>query len=55
MHKDTSAHTRRDFLKQMGILGGGLVLGVNLNGCATAYPHRKKGDFEPNKTVEIIT
>ena len=53
MHKDTSAHTRRDFLKQMGILGGGLVLGVNLSGCATAYPHRQKGDFEPNAWLQI--
>lgn len=33
-------HTsRRSFLKSLGIVGGGLVIGVPLSACATRYPH----------------
>ncbi len=44
---------RRDFLKQMGIVGGGLILDVSLAGCATNFPHTQQGDFEPNAWLQV--
>ena len=45
--------TRRDFLKTLGIAGGGLILDISLSGCATPFPHAQPQDFEPNAWLQI--
>lgn len=44
---------RRDFLKSIGIVGGGLILDFSLTGCATPFPHTDSADFEPNAWLQI--
>jgi len=46
--------SRRQFLKNMGMAGGGLVVGLPLTACATAnLPNPMEGDLQPNAFLQI--
>ncbi|MBO9493606.1 xanthine dehydrogenase family protein molybdopterin-binding subunit [Thalassotalea sp. G20_0] len=46
--------SRRSFLKKMGIVGGGLVVGIPLTGCASVkFPNAMDGDLQPNALLQI--
>ncbi|WP_257266377.1 twin-arginine translocation signal domain-containing protein [Endozoicomonas sp. ONNA2] len=46
--------SRRSFLKKMGIVGGGLVVGMPLTACAnTKLPNTMAGDLQPNALLQI--
>ncbi|NIB43977.1 xanthine dehydrogenase family protein molybdopterin-binding subunit [Pseudomaricurvus alkylphenolicus] len=47
---------RRDFLKMMGITGGGLVLGVPLSGCASAqsrFPYAAEDAWQADAFLQV--
>lgn len=48
--------SRRNFLKLAGITGGGLVLGVSLNGCSSAptpLPYGTKDAWQPHAFLQV--
>lgn len=45
--------TRRTLLKSSAIAGGGLILGVNLTGCASAPSIAAEGDLSPDAWLQI--
>lgn len=45
--------SRRDFLKGVGLVGGGLILDLSLTACATPLPHSEADDFEPDAWLQI--
>ena len=46
-------NSRREFLKAMGLVGGGLILELSLSGCTTPLPHGNARDFEPDAWLQI--
>lgn len=46
---------RRDFLKALGVTGGGLMLGVSLNACAQTsnYLYSDEADFQPDGLIQV--
>ncbi|HEX9851471.1 MAG TPA: molybdopterin cofactor-binding domain-containing protein, partial [Woeseiaceae bacterium] len=51
--KGLSSISRRDFIRNTGLAGGGLILGVNFSACSKekALPG---GDFAPNVYVNLL-
>lgn len=46
--------SRRAFIKGSALVGGSLVVGVNLNGCGPApLPHQSAGDLQPNAFIQL--
>lgn len=46
--------SRRSFLKKLGIIGGGLVVGIPLAACASnKSPNTMNGDLQPNALLQI--
>ncbi|WP_257286309.1 xanthine dehydrogenase family protein molybdopterin-binding subunit [Endozoicomonas sp. SESOKO1] len=46
--------SRRNFLKNLGIVGGGLVVGIPLTGCASVQlPNTMDSDLQPNALLQI--
>ena len=41
-------NSRREFLKAMGLVGGGLILELSLSGCTTPLPHGNARGRQPN-------
>ena len=48
--------SRRNFLKNLGIASGGLVVGIPLTACAsTNFPNEMDGDLQPNALLQITS